>query len=133
MTSASIARLEFRPLSWSEFRREHENNIRAVVVFDRIVRPRMGLTMVLDGTPDLFMVKYTGGDWRDGRPVKAPEGIARALIRIPAVKVAGRLLALDGCHRLLLLRPRVVVVDWFEPKAFDRCYLNDLFNTFWRK
>ncbi len=130
---ASILKIEFEPMTWAAFKREYAGGVVGpIVVWERICKPKVGLTLSLDGRPELSMPWYSGGDWRDGRPRMAPRGRAPALIRIPAVRVDGRLLALDGCHRLTELRPRMVVVDWFEPTKHDRRYLNDLFNYAWR-
>lgn len=128
-----ISRIEFKKLTWAAFKAEYRTAVQPKVEWGRIRNPKMGLSMQVDGDFALYMPWYTGGDWRDGEPRLVPKGSATALVRVPAVLTGnGKLLVLDGCHRLTQLRPRVVVVDWFHPAKYDRRYLNDLFNeNFW--
>ena len=133
MTAVSFQWAEFQPLTWKQFLREYRTSIGPQVVWGKIRFPRVGMTLALDGVPALHLPWYHGGDWRDGVPRVVARGKACAIIRIPAVKVREKLLVLDGCHRLTELKPRMVVVDWFEPVKQERRYLTDLFNSYWQE
>lgn len=127
MTNIDFDVLRFYPLLWDEFVRRYSGSIQPTVIWKKIVAPHVGLTILAPGQ-SIDLVWYKGGDWRDGEPRHVRPGKAKALIRIPAVKVKRKLIALDGCHRLTQLRPQIVLVDWFSPRHQDRVYINDLFN-----
>lgn len=123
--------LQFYPLSWAGFLRRYVGAVQCMVVWDRIKKPRMGLTVLQPGE-QVDLVWYRDGDWRDGEPRKAKTGNMPALARLPAVKLGKRFLVLDGCHRLSEVKPAFVLLDWFEPSREDRVYITDLFNKAFR-
>lgn len=132
-TAIAFDALSFSPMTWRQLRKRYEGAVRPVIVWDKIKSPPTGMRVLRAGD-ELKLVWYEGGTWRDGAPrtFTAP-GSKPVLIRIPAVKVDGMLLAVDGCHRLVEMQPMFVIVDWFAPRTAERVYINDLFNPHLRR
>lgn len=124
--------IQFRPYDWNGFKQRYRGAVRCVIAWDRIKKPKMGLSL-LEKSQKINLVWYEGGDWRDGKPKKFGLGDKLALVRIPCCKVGDAFVALDGNHRLTSIKPKLVLIDWFEPKLKDRVYVTDLLNKAYSK
>lgn len=123
--------MDFQPLSWADWKKRYRRHIRVSCEPDRVKHtPKVGLSVA---SSDIWMTWYDKGGWQDGVPRKVSIGTETRLIRIPVLRVKGRLLALDGMHRLTELRPAMVLMDWIEPRVSDLIYFTDMHNTYWRK
>ena len=123
--------LSFKALSWAEWKAEYLQYIRADLKVDKIRKIDVGVILVGENT-SVYVVKYPKGSWHDSAPQCVKVGPNLYLVRLPAVKVGTKYLILDGVHRLEWLQPRLIILDFIEPRVKDRCYFTDLFGPFWR-
>lgn len=125
MAERGTVTLLFKKMDWNEFKLTYKKDVRVIFFWDKIKNPKTGITFA-DQSTDIFLPKYTNGDWTDGEPISVVMGKGGALVRIPAIKVREGYFVLDGVHRLLELKPRYIVIDWIELSEKDKRYSVDV-------
>ena len=131
MDEISFDVIAFKPLTWASWKARYLPRIRISHALERIKQAKCGL-LLADEATEMYYPWYKGGDWRDGKPKRAKIGKRWYLVRLPAVKVGTRYLVLDGCHRLKVLRPRLVLLDYVILRKGDEELVTDLMNKVWR-
>lgn len=127
--------LEFSKMTYKEYLRTYKTSIRCSVEFENIKHPKMGITLLDDDRDNLYFPWYKDkGSWRKGTPIQIKEGKNLIVVRVPAVKLQGfnKYLLLDGCHRVSQLKPKVIILDWFEVTKDNYMYVTDLLNPCYR-
>ena len=130
-TGINFDSLVFRRMSLRQWKLRYGSCTRISRDFKRIRKARVGIKLA-DTTTEMFLVHYVGGDWRDGTPKRKTIGKNLILCRIPAIKVGGKFLVIDGTHRLGL-NPAMVILDYLVLPKQEWVYVTDLFNKFWQK
>ena len=124
----------FEPLTIYSYILKHKDQINPSVNWVRIAKlyPLVTLKMFTPGKGGIiYHPWWHDGGWTHGnrqKVYKTSWGKTDALIRIPCIQFKGRLIALDGNHRLLIVRPKVIVTDIIHCRKEEeaRCFV-DLF------
>lgn len=120
----------FRPLDIDQWRGIYQSAISVCIKWDKIKVIKVGIKMLnLDDI--VYLPHYKNGDWIDGTPETISPGDNLALIRIPGLKVNGKYIIFDGCHRIKQLKPKIVIIDYIETNKKSHKYFIDLHNPFW--
>jgi len=122
--------LAFEPFSWQEWKFRYFSDIRTNHELSSLKDPKTGLLIAGEDT-EMYIPHYKKGNWRYGVPKQVYTGKTPVLLRAPAVKYNGKYLLLDNVHRVSLLHPAFLLLDWVEVKPKERKYVTDLIGDFW--
>ena len=125
--------MDFEPLTWADWKFRYQRHIRVWCEPERMkYEPKVGL-MVAMPYHRIYLPWYERGGWQDGKPRFVKPGLSPRMIRIPVVLAGGKILALDGAHRLTQLDPAIVLMDSVEPDKRDLKFFTDMHNPHWRR
>lgn len=122
--------IPFEQMSWPEWKAYYFSDIRVNHELGTLKNPKTGIILA-DADTEIYIPWYKKGGWRYGEPKKITPGNNLILLRCAAVKYKGKFLALDSIHRLTMLKPAMIVIDWVEVKESQRKYVTDLITDFW--
>lgn len=130
MNKIALDLLEFEPYSsMTEWFKRYGSSVRVKANVAGWT-PYCGMEIMTHKT-EAWLPWYRGGDYTNGKPVRAKLGKAPAICRLPAVKLCGRFLLLDGCHRLVQVKPRFILLDYLKAEKKDAWRFQDFGNPFW--
>lgn len=118
-------------INFNEFKRRYENDI--IISYTLKKLKAEVETIIVDKSTVVVLPKYKESkDLVTGRPIWFnPEKSKNYIIRLPAVNIFNAYLVLDGCHRLLKLKPKVIILDALKIKQKQYKYIEDLRNVYW--
>jgi len=120
--------IEFKKLSYESFKEVYKDDIRISIDFKKIKDASTDIRLVEDKDL-LYMPWYNKGSWVDGNIRTIKHGNNLILVRLPTVKIENnKFFILDGCHRLIELKPGLIILDVLYLNKDDYKYVIDLYN-----
>jgi hypothetical protein len=121
-------------LTWQTWQAKYRPLIRTCIEWDQLQRPRPKVgrhIITTGGRRRVFFPWFTKG-WRRGCPQKVELGQTDSVIVAPAVLFHASFMLLDSCHRVDVHKPKVLILDYIEPRPSQYCCFNDLLREWWR-
>ena len=123
---------QIKPIIFKEFLRRYDKDIRPEWDTEHLKDNKTG-TFICEDNTFIYLPWYKPeDDCIKGKPVRIKRGAKNNILRIPAIKVFDSFLALDGCHRLTGLSPKVIILDYIEIKKTQYKHFQDLSNIYWQ-
>lgn len=123
--------IQMEPYTFEQWKQVYKSKIRVGWKVDALENVRCGLIRA-EKTTKLYAPWYDNGNWMDGKPRRLSLGDKNTVVRLPALRVDGKYLILDGNHRINELRPNTVFLDYLDLAKKDLKYFVDLHNPFWK-